>query len=93
MRLDIAGVIIGTDFTTSPDVLGIDVPMITAIMDVAAARKNHLDETEDHYVHITTGGGIDTVGDIAEAIACGTDAVAPSSVLATVDEVPRQGYA
>ena len=39
--------------------LGIGVPMATAIVDAAAARRDYLDETGGRYVHVIADGGID----------------------------------
>ena len=61
--------------TTSDEVLGISVPMATAIADAAAARREYLDETGGRYVHVLADGDIHTSGDLAKAIACGADAV------------------
>jgi len=61
--------------TTTDTVLGIGVPMATAIVDAAAARRDYLDETGGRYVHVIADGGIFGSGDIAKAIACGADAV------------------
>ena len=55
--------------------LGISVPMATAIADAAAARREYLDETGGRYVHVLADGDIHTSGDLAKAIACGADAV------------------
>jgi IMP dehydrogenase len=74
MRTGAAGVIVGTGHgatTTTDDVLGIAVPMATAIADAAAARRSYLDETGGRYVHVVAAGGIDSSADIAKAIACG----------------------
>lgn len=51
--------------------LGISVPMATAIADAAAARREYLDETGGRYVHVLADGDIHTSGDVAKAIACG----------------------
>ena len=78
MRTGAAGVIVGTGHgatTTTDEVLGIAVPMATAIADAAAARRSYLDETGGRYVHVIAAGGIDSSADIAKAIACGADAV------------------
>ena len=79
MRTGAAGVIVGygstTGVTTSDEVLGISVPMATAIADAAAARREYLDETGGRYVHVLADGDIHTSGDLAKAIACGADAV------------------
>ena len=45
--------------TTTDDVLGIGVPMATAIADAAAARRDYLDETGGRYVHVIADGGVD----------------------------------
>src|ERR1700744_1066739 len=54
MRTGAAGVIVGygstRGVTTSDEVLGISVPMATAIADAAAARREYLDETGGRYV-------------------------------------------
>ena len=61
MRTGAAGVIVGTGdgaTATTDDVLGIAVPMATAIADAAAARRAYLDETGGRYVHVIAAGGI-----------------------------------
>ena len=72
MRTGAAGVIVGygstSGVTTSDEVLGISVPMATAIADAAAARREYLDETGGRYVHVLADGDIHTSGDLAKAI-------------------------
>lgn len=92
MRTGAAGVIVGPGTTTTPEALGIDVPMATAIADAAAARRDYLDETGGRYVHVIADGGIETAGDIAKAIACGADAVALSELLSDAAEAPGNGF-
>ena len=91
MRTGAAGVIVGygstSGVTTSDEVLGISVPMATAIADAAAARREYLDETGGRYVHVLADGDIHTSGDLAKAIACGADAV----VLGTPVGAGRRG--
>jgi IMP dehydrogenase len=94
MRTGAAGVIIGigADFlSTSTEVLGIHVPMATAIADAAAARRDYLDETGGRYVHVIADCGIETSGEIAKALACGADAVMLGSALAEAQESPGRG--
>src|SRR3954464_2314175 len=74
MRTGAAGVIVGVgadEWSTSGEVLGIEVPMATAIVDAAAARRDYLDETGGRYVHVIAAGGIETSGAIAKALAGG----------------------
>lgn len=95
MRTGAAGVIVGHGYTpgvTSTDrVLGIGVPMATAIIDAAAARRDYLDETGGRYVHVLADGGMSVSGDIAKAIACGADAVMLGAPLAAAPDAPGQG--
>ncbi|GLY63461.1 GuaB3 family IMP dehydrogenase-related protein [Amycolatopsis taiwanensis] len=95
MRTGAAGVIVGHGYTpgiTSTDrVLGIGVPMATAIIDAAAARRDYLDETGGRYVHVLADGGMTSSGDIAKAIACGADAVMLGAPLAAASEAPGHG--
>jgi IMP dehydrogenase len=95
MRTGAAGVIVGHGYTpgvTSTDrVLGIGVPMATAIIDAAAARRDYLDETGGRYVHVLADGGMSVSGDIAKAIACGADAVMLGAPLAASSDAPGQG--
>jgi IMP dehydrogenase len=95
MRTGAAGVIVGygQSASTSTDaVLGIGVPMATALVDAAAARRDYLDETGGRYVHVIADGGMATSGDMAKAIACGADAVMLGEQLAGADEAPGGGW-
>ncbi|MFV0496347.1 GuaB3 family IMP dehydrogenase-related protein, partial [Mycobacterium sp.] len=96
MRTGAAGVIVGygaTEGVTSTDeVLGISVPMATAIADAAAARREYLDETGGRYVHVLADGDIHTSGELAKAIACGADAVVLGTPLAEAAEAFGQGW-
>lgn len=95
MRTGAVGVIVGTGAgmaSTTDEVLGIAVPMATAIADAAAARRDYLDETGGRYVHVIAAGDIATSADIAKAIACGADAVMLGEPLAALDDAPAQGW-
>lgn len=94
MRTGAAGVLVGFGggaSHTTKDVLGVRVPMATAIADVAAARRDYLDESGGRYVHVIADGSIGTSGDIAKALAMGADAVMIGSPLARATDVPAQG--
>jgi IMP dehydrogenase len=96
MRTGAAGVIVGygstRGVTTSDEVLGIRVPMATAIADAAAARREYLDETGGRYVHVLADGDIHNSGDLAKAIACGADAVVLGTPLAESAEALGDGW-
>ena len=96
MRTGAAGVIVGygstRGVTTSDEVLGISVPMATAIADAAAARREYLDETGGRYVHVLADGDIHSSGDLAKAIACGADAVVLGTPLAEAAEAQGEGW-
>jgi IMP dehydrogenase len=95
MRTGAAGVIVGTGSgatATTDAVLGISVPMATAIADAAAARRSYLDETGGRYVHVIAAGDIDSSADVAKAIACGADAVMLAEPLAEAADAPAQGW-
>ncbi|MFM9034048.1 MAG: GuaB3 family IMP dehydrogenase-related protein [Mycobacterium sp.] len=96
MRTGAAGVIVGygstAGVTTSDEVLGINVPMATAIADAAAARREYLDETGGRYVHVLADGDIHTSGELAKAIACGADAVLLGTPLSVAAEALGSGW-
>ncbi|MCB1294657.1 GuaB3 family IMP dehydrogenase-related protein [Gordonia sp. (in: high G+C Gram-positive bacteria)] len=96
MRTGAAGVIVGygstAGSTTTGEVLGIGVPMATAIADAAAARRDYLDETGGRYVHVIADGDIHTSGDLIKAIACGADAAVLGTPLATAAQAPGRGW-
>jgi IMP dehydrogenase len=75
---------------TTRDVLGIGVPQITAIMDVAAARDDYLHET-GRYVPVVADGGMRRGGELAKAIAAGADVLMLGSPLARAVEAPGRG--
>jgi IMP dehydrogenase len=94
MRTGAAGVLVGAGSGaagTTRHVLGVGIPMATAIADARAARMRHLDET-GVYVHVIADGGMTTGGDIAKAVVCGADAVMIGTPLAAASEAPGRGY-
>jgi IMP dehydrogenase len=94
MRTGAAGVIVGIgsdEWATTDRVLGIRVPMATAIADAAAARRDYLDETGGRYVHLIADGDLQTSGDIAKALGCGADAVMLGEPLSLASEAPAGG--
>jgi IMP dehydrogenase len=95
MRTGAAGVLVGFgggSSSTTQSVLGVAVPMASAVSDVAAARRDYLDESGGRYVHVIADGSVGTSGDIAKAIACGADAVMVGSPLARAAEAPAHGF-
>jgi IMP dehydrogenase len=75
---------------TTREVLGIGVPQVTAISDVAAARDAYLAES-GRYVPVVADGGMRRGGEIAKAIAAGADVVMLGSPLARAEEAPGGG--
>ncbi|MQA04008.1 MAG: GuaB3 family IMP dehydrogenase-related protein [Streptosporangiales bacterium] len=95
MRTGAAGVLVGFgggSAHTTRKVLGVAVPMATAIADVAAARRDYLDESGGRYVHVIADGGMSRSGDMTKALACGADAVMVGSPLARAAEAPGRGW-
>jgi IMP dehydrogenase len=95
MRTGAAGVLVGFGggaAHTTRSVLGVTVPMASAVADVAAARRDYLDESGGRYVHVVADGSIGRSGDIAKAIACGADAVMVGSPFARAAEAPGRGW-
>jgi len=95
MRTGAAGVLVGFGggaSSTSRSVLGVAVPMASAVSDVAAARRDYIEESGGRYVHVLADGSVGRSGDIAKAIACGADAVMVGSPLAKAEEAPGGGY-
>ena len=75
---------------TTREVLGIGVPQVTAIADVAAARDEHYEQTGE-YVPVIGDGGMRRGGEMAKAIAAGADAIMIGSPLARAEEAPGHG--
>ncbi len=75
---------------TTREVLGIGVPQVTAISDVAAAREAYFAET-GRYVPVVADGGMRRGGELAKAIAAGADALMLGSPLARAEEAPGRG--
>lgn len=94
MRAGAAGVLVGFGggaTHTSRDVLGVRVPMATAVAEVAAARREYLEESGGRYVQVIADGAMGRSGDMAKALACGADAVMVGSPLARAVEAPGNG--
>ena len=75
---------------TTREVLGIGVPQVTAISDVAAARDAYYAETGRH-VPVVADGGMRRGGELAKAVAAGADALMLGSPLARAEEAPGRG--
>jgi len=95
MRTGAAGVLVGfgggAAHTTRVS-MGIHAPMATAVADVAAARRDYMDESGGRYVHVIADGGLGRSGDMVKAIACGSDAIMVGAALARAAEAPGRGY-
>jgi len=95
MRTGAAGVLVGFGggaAHTTRTVLGVAVPMASAVADVAAARRDYLDESGGRYVHVIADGSIGRSGDLSKAIACGADAVMVGSPFARATDAPGHGF-
>ena len=93
MRTGAVGVLVGAEaasVSTTGETLGIQVPLATAIAEVAAARSRYLEES-GRYVEVIVAGGVRTGGDLAKSIACGADAVMLGRPLAAAEEAPGRG--
>lgn len=94
LQTGISGLLIGIgpgNACTSRGVLGIGVPMATAIADCKKARDDHFKHS-GNYVPIIADGGMNIGGDICKAIACGADAVMLGSPFARTQEAPAKGF-
>ncbi len=95
MRTGAAGVLVGFGggaAHTNRVSLGIHAPMATAVADVAAARRDYLDESGGRYVHVLADGGVGRSGDLVKAVACGADAVMLGAALARATQAPGRGW-
>ena len=95
MRTGAAGVLVGFGggaAHTTRTTLGIHAPMASAVADVAAARRDYMDESGGRYVHVIADGGMGRSGDLVKAIACGADAVMLGAALARAVEAPGRGW-
>lgn len=95
MRTGAAGILVGFGGGATKrtrNVLGVEVPMASAIADVAAARRDYMDESGGRYVHVIADGALGRSGDIAKAIACGADAAMVATPLARAAEAPGRGW-
>jgi IMP dehydrogenase len=75
---------------TTREVLGIGVPQVTAVSDVAGARDAYFAET-GRYVPVVADGGMRRGGELAKAIAAGADVLMLGSPLARAEEAPGRG--
>ena len=95
MRTGAAGVLVGFGGGAAHSTrrsLGVHAPMATAIADIAAARRDYMDESGGRYVHVIADGGVGLSGDLTRAIACGADAVMLGAALARAEEAPGRGW-
>ncbi|MEX1336367.1 MAG: GuaB3 family IMP dehydrogenase-related protein [Candidatus Limnocylindrales bacterium] len=93
MEQGIAAIFVGVGpgaACTTREVLGIGVPQVTAIADVAAARDDHFERT-GVYIPVVGDGGMRRGGELAKAIAAGADLLMIGSPLARAQEAPGHG--
>lgn len=94
MRAGAAGVLVGFGggaVSGNRVTLGVQVPMATAISDVAEARRDYMDESGGRYVQVIADGGFGHSGDFVKALAMGADAVMLGAPLARAVEAPGHG--
>ncbi|MBT1166803.1 GuaB3 family IMP dehydrogenase-related protein [Bifidobacterium simiarum] len=94
MRTGAAGVLVGIGggaVSTMRTTIGMHAPMATAIADVAAARRDYMDESGGRYVHVIADGGTGVSGNFVKAFALGADAVMLGTPLARAAEAPGHG--
>src|SRR5690606_19383652 len=72
--------------------LGIHTPMATAVADVAAARRDYLDESGGRYVRDIADRGVGRPGDRDKAIARGADADMLRPSLPRAQDAPGRGW-
>jgi IMP dehydrogenase len=75
---------------TTREVLGIGIPQVTAVADVAGARDAYFERT-GRWVPVVADGGMRRGGEIAKAIAAGADVVMLGSPQARAAEAPGRG--
>jgi len=97
LETGVAGILVGIGpgaACTSRSVLGIGVPMATAIADCAAARATFMESKSASAAKpaMIADGGMVTGGDICKALACGADAVMIGSPFARATEAPGHGF-
>lgn len=95
MDTGVAGILVGVGpgaACTSRGVLGIGVPMATAIADCSGAAHAFANRRTKRVPLVIADGGMVTSGDICKAIACGADAVMIGSPLAKAIEAPGRGF-
>ena len=93
MDTGIKGLLVGVGpgaACTTRAVLGVGVPQVTATVDCAAARDDHLRRSGER-VAIITDGGMRLGGDVCKAFASGADAVMIGSVFAAAEEAAGHG--
>jgi IMP dehydrogenase len=94
METGIDGILVGVGpgaACTTREVVGVGVPQITATLDCASAREEHLRRT-GKYVAVITDGGIRTGGDLCKSIAAGADGVMLGTPFARTAEAPGKGF-
>lgn len=94
LETGVEGVLVGVGpgaACTSRGVLGIGLPMATAIADCFAAKKDY-EARSGRKVTMIADGGMVVGGDICKAIACGADAVMIGSPFARAEEAPGRGF-
>ncbi len=75
---------------TTREVLGIGIPQVSAVADVAGARNAYYELT-GRWVPVVADGGMRRGGEVAKAIAAGADVVMLGSPLARAAEAPGRG--
>jgi len=93
MQAGADGVLVGVGpgaACTTRRALGLGVPQVTAIVDVAAAREA-FERQEGRRPVVIADGGMRRGGEVCKAIAAGADAVMLGTPLAAAKEAPGQG--